>query len=554
MPELTLSPAWAALQQHWDEIYDNHILDFFRQDSSRFKRYSLHAADIFLDYSKNRLNDQTLKLLMDLARDRDLESWRDKMFCGEAINSTEKRSVLHIALRNRSNKPIKVNGSDVMPDVNGVLARMREFTESVRNCQWLGYTGKRIKHIVNIGIGGSDLGPIMVCGALKPYIHPHLRMHFVSNIDGTHMMETCSRLNPETTLFLIASKTFTTRETIANAHTAREWFLKSGASEGDVAKHFVAMSTNTKAVAEFGIDTRNMFEFWDWVGGRYSLWSSIGLPIALAIGMDRFEELLAGANVMDEHFRSAPLEQNMPVLMAMIGIWYIDFYAAETQGVMPYDHYLSRFPAYLQQADMESNGKGVDKNGMPVGYHTGPVIWGEPGVNGQHAFFQLLHQGTHLIPTDFIIPLHSHNAIGDHHTFLLSNFLAQTEALMKGKGTDEVRQELKAQGMPEDEIEELLPHKCFSGNRPSNSLIVDAINPRTLGALIALYEHKIFVQGIIWNINSFDQWGVELGKKLALNIQDELREGKTVSHHDGSTNGLINHCLANSSWDDDLGV
>jgi len=552
MSELSLLPSWQALLEHWDEMHDTHMLEWFDQDETRFQRYSLEDAGIFLDYSKNRINDKTLKLLMKLARDRDLEGWRDRMFSGEVINTTEQRSVLHTALRNRSNREVVVDGADVMPEVNRVLEHMREFTEAVRNCEWLGYTGKRIKHIVNIGIGGSDLGPVMTCAALKPYAHPHLHMHFVSNIDGTHMIETCARLDPETTLFLIASKSFTTQETIANAHTAREWFLNSGAKSKHIAKHFVAISTNTEAVAEFGIDTRNMFEFWDWVGGRYSIWSAIGLPLALAIGMDRFERFLQGAHEMDEHFRTAPLEQNMPVLMGLIGIWYINFFGAEAQGIMPYDHYFSRFPAYLQQGDMESNGKGVTRKGMPVSYHTGPIIWGEPGVNGQHAFFQLLHQGTRLIPADFIIPMHSHNAVGDHHTFLLSNFFAQTEALLRGKSKQDVEKELDKQGMSADEIESLLPHKCFPGNRPTNSIVLDAMKPERLGALIALYEHKTFVQGIIWDINSYDQWGVELGKKLALTIQNELSCANEVSSHDGSTNGLINYYLEHPGWDDDL--
>jgi len=551
MIELNKSPYWLALQKHWDEVNDDHMLDLFAHDPKRFEHYSMKAAGIFLDYSKNRVDDETFKLLMSLARDRDLEGMRNSMFAGELINTTEKRAVLHVALRNRSNRPIYTEGKDVMPDVNSVLERMREFTESVRNCQWLGYTGKRIKHIVNIGIGGSDLGPIMACGALRPYRHPHLQLHFVSNIDGTHMIETCSRLDPETTLFLVASKTFTTQETIANAYTAREWFLNSGAKEKDIAKHFVAMSTNAEAVEAFGIDLKNMFEFWDWVGGRYSLWSSIGLSLALAIGMDRFEEFLEGAHEMDEHFRTAPLEQNMPVIMAMVGIWYANFYKAESHAVMPYDHYFSRFPAYLQQGDMESNGKGVDKEGNSVQYQTGPVIWGEPGVNGQHAFFQLLHQGTRLIPSDFIIPMNSHNAVGDHHTFLLSNFFAQTEALMLGRSAEDVQQELEAEGKTQAEIDELLPHKFFIGNRPSNSIMVESMTPAALGSLVALYEHKTFVQGSIWNINSYDQWGVELGKKLALKVQAELREGKPVNSHDGSTNGLMNYYLKNS-WENNL--
>jgi len=544
MSLLTSLPVWQALQAHWEETYELQMLDQFKQDQQRFERYSLTAAKIFLDYSKNRINDQTMKLLMQLARERNVEARRDQMFAGEHINATEDRAVLHVALRNRSNHSIVVDNEDVMPQVNAVLKKMRLFSEKVRTKEWRGYTGKPIEHVVNIGIGGSDLGPIMVCGALRPYSDPGLKMYFVSNIDGTHMTETCARLDPETTLFLVASKSFTTQETIANAYTARDWFLGSGATESDIAKHFVAISTNSEAVSAFGIDTSNMFEFWDWVGGRYSVWSAVGLSIAISVGMDNFEKFLAGAHAMDEHFRSAPLEQNMPVIMAMLGIWYTNFYAAETHGIMPYDHYFARFPAYLQQGDMESNGKGVTHAGEAVDYHTGPVIWGEPGANGQHAFFQLLHQGTRLIPVDFIIPVCSHNALGEHHRFLLSNFIAQTEALMRGRSPEEVRHELLEQGMSEPEISTLLPHKIFTGNRPSNSLVVGSITPETLGALIALYEHKTFVQGVIWDINSYDQWGVELGKKLALKVQAELRTGQPVSSHDASTNGLINYCLS----------
>lgn len=543
MSLLTSLPVWQALQDHWEETYEQQMLDQFMQDPQRFDRYSLKAARVFLDYSKNRINDKTMELLMQLARERNVETRRDQMFAGEHINTTEDRAVLHVALRNRSNTPIFVDGEDVMPQVNAVLEKMRIFSEKVRNKEWLGFTGKPIEHIVNIGIGGSDLGPIMVCGALRPYSDHSLKIYFVSNIDGTHMTETCARLDPETTLFLVASKSFTTQETIANAYTARDWFLQSGASETDIALHFVAISTNAAAVSKFGIDTDNMFEFWDWVGGRYSVWSAVGLSISIAVGMDNFEKFLAGAHAMDEHFRTAPLEQNMPVIMAMLGVWYINFYAAETHGIMPYDHYFARFPAYLQQGDMESNGKGVTLEGEAVDYHTGPVIWGEPGANGQHAFFQLLHQGTRLIPVDMIVPACSHNALGEHHRFLLSNYIAQTEALMRGRTSEEVRNELQVQGLSESEILALLPHKSFTGNRPSNSLIVSSITPETLGALIALYEHKTFVQGVIWDVNSFDQWGVELGKKLALRVQSELRTGQPVSSHDASTNGLINYCL-----------
>lgn len=518
--------------------------ELFAADPQRFTKHSLAVDDILLDYSKNRITEETLPLLFALARQADLKSWVERMFSGDKINVTEQRAVLHVALRNRSNRPVRVDGVDVMPEVNRVLAQMKTFAESVRNGTWKGYTGKPITDIVNIGIGGSDLGPVMVCEALRPYAKLGLRAHFVSNVDGTHIAETLKPLNPETTLFIIASKTFTTQETLTNAHTAREWFLKTARDETAVAKHFVAVSTNAKAVAQFGIDTRNMFEFWDWVGGRYSLWSAIGLPIALYIGMGNFEALLAGAHEMDEHFRSAPFEKNMPVILALLGIWYGNFFGAQTHAILPYDQYLHRFPAYFQQGDMESNGKSVTRDGERVDYATGPVIWGEPGTNGQHAFYQLLHQGTPLVPADFIAPVATHNPIGDHHSILLSNFFAQPEALMKGKTEHEARAELVQAGMSGAALEKLLPHKVFSGNKPSNSIMLKKITPQSLGALIALYEHKIFVQGVIWNINSYDQWGVELGKQLAQKILPELDATAQVTSHDSSTNGLINYYKA----------
>ncbi|MCL5801058.1 MAG: glucose-6-phosphate isomerase [Gammaproteobacteria bacterium] len=538
---LTQSKAWLALQAHHEKIAPLHMREMFAADPQRFTRFSLISKGILLDYSKNRITEETLSLLFALARQADLKTWVEHMFSGEKINVTEHRAVLHVALRNRSNRPVLVDGVDVMPEVNRVLAQMKIFTESVRSGAWKGYTGKTITDIVNIGIGGSDLGPVMVCEALRPYAKPGLQAHFVSNVDGTHIAETLKRLNPETTLFIIASKTFTTQETLTNAHTARAWFLKSARDETTVAKHFVAVSTNAKEVAKFGIDTRNMFEFWDWVGGRYSLWSAIGLPIALSIGMDNFEELLAGAHDMDEHFRSAPFEKNMPVVLALLGIWYNNFFGAQTHAILPYDQYLHRFPAYFQQGDMESNGKSVIRDGECVDYSTGPVIWGEPGTNGQHAFYQLLHQGTPLIPADFIAPIETHNPIGDHHRILLSNFFAQPEALMKGKTEHEARAELVEASVSGAALEKLLPHKVFAGNKPSNSIMLKKITPKSLGALIALYEHKIFVQGVIWNINSFDQWGVELGKQLAQKILPELKDAAQVTSHDSSTNGLINY-------------
>jgi glucose-6-phosphate isomerase len=541
MSSLTSSPAWRALQEHHTETQSLHLRDLFASDPLRFEKFSLQFEDILLDFSKNRITDQTLSLLHTLARQADVPGWAKKMFAGEKINITEDRAVLHIALRNRSNSPIVVDGQDVMPEVNAVLAHLREFTESVRSGEWKGYTGKRITDIVNIGIGGSDLGPVMVYEALRPYKHPELNCHFVSNIDGTHIVETLKKVSPETTLFLVASKTFTTQETITNAHSARDWFLKTAKDESYIAKHFAALSTNAKEVSKFGIDTKNMFGFWDWVGGRYSLWSAIGTPIALAIGMDRFEQMLDGAHAMDQHFLNTPLEKNLPATLGLLGIWYNNFFGAETNAILPYDQYLSRFAAYFQQGDMESNGKSVTRDGTVADHSTGPVIWGEPGTNGQHAFYQLIHQGKKLIPCDFIAPIETHNPLGEHHKILLSNFFAQTEALMKGKTADEVRAELVKSGMSGAALEALIPHKVFEGNRPTNSIFLQKVTPYTLGSLIALYEHKIFTQGIIWNINSFDQWGVELGKQLAKAILPELDASTPVSTHDSSTNGLINY-------------
>ena len=547
MSALTDSAAWQALQSHYETLRHTHMRDLFSADPQRFEKFSLRFNDLLLDYSKNIVTSKTMDLLTKLARQAQLREWTEKMFSGEHINVTEDRAVLHVALRNRSNRPIYADGVDVMPKVNAVLAQMRRFSEQVRDGEWRGYTGKRFTDVVNIGIGGSDLGPVMVTEALEPYGRDGLRPHFVSNVDGTHIAETLRALDPETTLFIVASKTFTTQETLANAHTARAWFLKHAEDEAAIAKHFVALSTNAKAVAAFGIDTRNMFEFWDWVGGRYSLWSAIGLSIVLNIGMDNFEELLAGGHEMDEHFRTAPLEQNLPVILGLLGIWYNNFFGAQTHAVLPYDQYLHRFPAYFQQGDMESNGKRVTRDGNAVDYGTGPIIWGEPGTNGQHAFYQLIHQGTKLIPCDFLAPIESHNAIGEHHKILLSNFFAQTEALMRGKTADEVRTELAAAGMKGEELERLVPHKVFPGNKPTNSFLFRKLTPRTLGNLIALYEHKIFVQGIIWQINSFDQWGVELGKQLAQCILPELRGDHLVNSHDSSTNGLMNFYKAHRS-------
>lgn len=535
----TTTNAYKYLADHYIDITATHLKDLFKTDGERFEKLSLRFNDILFDYSKNRITEKTVALLVQLANECSVNKAIEAMFAGEAINVTENRAVLHTALRNQSNTPVYVDGKDVMPDVNRVLAQMEKFSNSVISGDWKGYTGKEITDVVNIGIGGSDLGPVMVTEALKAY-KTRLNLHFVSNVDGTHIAETLKTINPETTLFLIASKTFTTQETMANAHSARQWFLDSGAAEADIAKHFAALSTNEKGVSAFGIDTANMFEFWDWVGGRYSLWSAIGLSIALGIGFDNFKALLAGAHAADNHFKSAPFEENIPIVMALLGVWYNNFFEAESQAILPYDQYLHRFAAYFQQGDMESNGKSVDRNGEAIDYQTGPIIWGEPGTNGQHAFYQLIHQGTKLIPCDFIAPAQSHNPIGEHHTLLLSNFFAQTEALMNGKSYEEAAAELKASGKTEEEIAKLAPFKVFEGNRPTNSILVKKITPETLGTLIAFYEHKIFVQGIIWNIYSFDQWGVELGKQLAGKILPELRTGDEVTSHDSSTNGLIN--------------
>lgn len=535
----TETEAYSYLSNHYINIAPKHLRELFAYDPNRFEKFSLLFEDILFDYSKNRVDEQTVALLVQLARECKLQEAIEAMFRGEAINRTEDRAVLHTALRNVSDQPVLVDGKNVMPEVRAVLEHMKEFSEAVISGEWKGYSGKAITDVVNIGIGGSDLGPVMVTEALKPYKN-HLNLHFVSNVDGTHIAEVLREVNAETTLFLIASKTFTTQETMANAHSARDWFLMQGGSEQDVAKHFAALSTNTKAVQDFGIDPKNMFEFWDWVGGRYSLWSAIGLSIVLSIGFDHFKELLEGAHAADNHFRETPLEENIPVIMAVLGVWYNNFFDAETQAILPYDQYLHRFAAYFQQGDMESNGKYVDRDGRPVEYQTGPIIWGEPGTNGQHAFYQLIHQGTKMIPCDFIAPAQTHNPIGEHHTLLLSNFFAQTEALMNGKLEDEVEAELRNAGKSDEEVAALTPFKVFEGNRPSNSFLLKKITPRSLGSLIAFYEHKIFTQGIIWNIYSFDQWGVELGKQLAGKILPELRNNEEVSSHDSSTNGLIN--------------
>jgi len=542
---LTDLSSWKKLQAHYNATKDLKMKDLFAQDPSRFQTFNVNFNDILVDYSKNRITKETMSLLIELAKEVDLKKSTEAMFTGEKINNTENRAVLHTALRNRSNTPVLFEGKDVMPDINAVLAKMKGFCEKVRSGAWKGYTGKAITDIVNIGIGGSDLGPYMVTEALKPYAKADLNIHFVSNVDGTHMAEALKKVNPETTLFIVASKTFTTQETISNAETAKAWFLEKAKDGAHVAKHFAALSTNAKSVAAFGIDTDNMFEFWDWVGGRYSLWSAIGLSIALYIGFENFEGVLTGAHEMDVHFRTAPYEENIPVILALLGVWYNNFYEADSHAILPYDQYMHRFAAYFQQGDMESNGKGVTKAGKLVNYSTGPIIWGEPGTNGQHAFYQLIHQGTKLIPCDFIAPVNSHNPIGEHHKMLLSNFFAQTEALMQGKTADEARAELKKSGIPDAEVEALVPHKVFTGNRPTNSIFAKKITPKVLGSLIAMYEQKIFVQGMIWDVNPYDQWGVELGKQLAKIILPELENSSAVSGHDSSTNGLINFYKAN---------
>lgn len=540
----TQTAAWQALQKHFDEMKDVTIADLFAKDGDRFSKFSATFDDqMLVDYSKNRITEETLAKLQDLAKECDLAGAIKSMFSGEKINRTENRAVLHVALRNRSNTPILVDGKDVMPEVNAVLGKMKTFSEAIISGEWKGYTGKAITDVVNIGIGGSDLGPYMVTEALRPYKN-HLNMHFVSNVDGTHIAEVLKKVNPETTLFLVASKTFTTQETMTNAHSARDWFLKAAGDEKHVAKHFAALSTNAKAVGEFGIDTANMFEFWDWVGGRYSLWSAIGLSIVLSIGFDNFVELLSGAHAMDKHFSTTPAEKNLPVLLALIGIWYTNFFGAETEAILPYDQYMHRFAAYFQQGNMESNGKYVDRNGNVVDYQTGPIIWGEPGTNGQHAFYQLIHQGTKMVPCDFIAPAITHNPLSDHHQKLLSNFFAQTEALAFGKSREVVEQEYRDQGKDPATLDYVVPFKVFEGNRPTNSILLREITPFSLGALIALYEHKIFTQGVILNIFTFDQWGVELGKQLANRILPELKDDKEISSHDSSTNGLINRYKA----------
>ncbi len=535
----TQTDAWKRLKD-LSEKYKNLSISELFQEPERFERFSVSLEDTLVDYSKNRLNKEIFDTLLDLARECELHNAIESMFTGEAINGTEGRAVLHTALRNQKGNPVYVDGEDVMPEINRVLEKMKVFSAKIQKGEWLGYTGKPIKSLVNIGIGGSDLGPVMVTEALKPYQSENLEIFFVSNVDGTHIAETLRKVDPETTLFFIASKTFTTQETMTNAHTARNWFLDHAKDEKAVAKHFVALSTNQKGVEAFGIDPENMFEFWDWVGGRYSLWSAIGLPIACAIGFDNFEKLLAGAHSMDEHFRHSMFDRNIPVILAMIGIWNTNFLGATSEAILPYDQYLHRFAAYFQQGNMESNGKYVSRDGERVSYSTGPIIWGEPGTNGQHAFYQLIHQGTHLIPCDFIAPAISHNPIGDHHVKLLSNFFAQTEALMNGKSLEQVRSEMNKAGKSVEEIDRVAAHRVFEGNRPTNSILVKKITPYNLGMLIAMYEHKIFVQGVIWNIFSFDQWGVELGKVLASSILPELQSDAEVSSHDGSTNGLIN--------------
>ncbi|MEW6312464.1 MAG: glucose-6-phosphate isomerase [Pseudomonadota bacterium] len=544
MSTLTHSPAWQALAAHRDVMRQRTLRELFDADAARFEKFSLQLDGLLLDFSKNLIDTETLTLLAALARQQDLSGWIARMYAGEKINNTEQRAALHTALRNRSGQPVYVDGRDVMPDVLRVLARMRAFVEAVRRGTHTGHTGKAIRDIVNIGIGGSDLGPAMACAALRPYGSDALRAHFVSNVDGTHLAETLKQLDPETTLFIVSSKTFTTQETLANAHSARDWLVQHLGSGQAVTRHFAAVSTNLAETSKFGIAPEHVFEFWDWVGGRYSLWSAIGLPIALFVGMDHFEQLLAGGHAMDMHFRDAPLEHNMPVILGLLAVWYNNFFGAESQAVLPYDQYLQRFPAYLQQLDMESLGKRVDRDGNAVDYATGMVIWGEPGTNGQHAFYQLIHQGTRLVPADFLAPLASHNPLGDQHAMLLANCFAQTEALMLGKTAAQARAELAAQGLTGAALEALLPHKMFPGNRPTNTLLFEHLDPHTLGMLIALYEHKVFVQSVVWNINPFDQWGVELGKQLAGRILPELLGNHPAVAHDASTNGLINRYLA----------
>lgn len=542
MPLLDL-PAWKALSEHWQDVRDLHMRDMFDADEQRFEKFSVKFNDILLDFSKNRITEETITLLTELAKESELEKWIDKMFSGELINHTEKRAALHTALRNRSDSPVIVDGKDVMPEIHQVLDKMESISNTIRTGHWKGYSDRNIIDVVNLGVGGSDLGPVMVTEALRPYGKSGLRVHFVSNVDPSHICDTLSNLNPETTLFIVSSKSFTTQDTLENAKTARDWLLEKARDEDAVAKHFIAVAANTQAAVDFGIAEDNILQMWDWVGGRYSLWSSIGLSIAIYIGMDRFKALLEGAFEMDEHFRTTPFEQNLPVILALLGIWYNNFFGADSYAVLPYDQHLHRFPAFLQQVDMESNGKSVTRTGKQVDYSTGPIVWGELGITGQHAFYQSLHQGTKLVPTDFMVPIESLNPVGQHHTILLSNFFAQTQALTRGRTEDEAREELKNEGLSNDEIEKLAPYKVFKGNKPSNTILFRALTPRTLGSIIAMYEHKIFVQGVIWEINSFDQWGVELGKQLADTIFKQLSARKPVDNHDVSTNGLINYYM-----------
>jgi len=550
-PPIDQSPEWKALQKHWQTMSGLHMREIFDNDPGRCERFSMSACGLYLDYSKNLIDDQGISLLMDLARAARLSFWGDRLIAGDKVNSTEGRAVLHMALRNLGYREYQYEGRDVMPDIRSVLSRMRTFSENVRGGRWLGYTGQRISDVVSIGIGGSSLGPKMVCEALRPYQWDDLRVHFVSNIDGSHLARTLRNLNPATTLFVIASKTFTTQDTLTNAESARDWLVEGLHNEAAVARHFVAVSTNAEAVAEFGIDTANMFEFWEWVGGRYSLWSAIGLPIALAVGMEAFEELLLGAHDMDEHFVVEPPETNMPIIMALLGIWYNNFGGADSHAILPYDQYLEHFPAFLQQLDMESNGKRVTRDGDAVSYDTGPVIWGQVGTDAQHSFFQLIHQGTRLVPADFILPLRSHNPIGTHHDKLVANCLAQAQALMRGRSTEEARREMQDAGLSEERIAELLPHRTFPGNRPSNMLVVDKLTPKVLGALIALYEHKVFVQGIVWGVDSFDQWGVELGKQLAGHILQDFKQIACSPGVDSSTASLVRRYHLASSDEDE---
>ncbi len=547
MENLTNSPAWQALFKHKKQTENVQMRDLFAQDKNRFNDFHLRFNDILLDYSKNRINKKTMSLLMDLAKQSGLGDWIEKMFSGEKINHTEDRAVLHTALRNRNNEPVYVNGQDVMPEVQSELEKMRQYSEAIRSGHWLGYSGKPIIDIVNIGVGGSDLGPVMVKEALHPYGKAGLRVHFVSNVDPSHICDTLKGLDPKRTLFIVSSKSFTTQDTIMNAHTARDWLMENARDESAVAKHFIAVAANVEAATEFGIKEENIFKMWDWVGGRYSLWSSIGLSVAIYVGMDRFESLLQGGYEMDQHFRNAPFEENLPVVLALLGIWYTNFYNVESHVILPYDQHLHRFPAYFQQGDMESNGKSVTRDGKKVDYATGPIIWGELGITGQHAFYQNLHQGTHLVPADFIVPINSLNPVGDHHLVLLANFFAQTRTLMTGKNEKEARKELVDEEYSKEEVERLCPSRLMPGNKPSNTILLKALTPKSLGSLVALYEHKIFTQGIIWNINSYDQPAVELGKKVAASIYDDLRKHKSVDQYDDSTNGLINYFLENST-------